>query len=73
LLSARRQMTISICRFSSPRAGGRPTAAAKPWLPRHWIVTQRAETARRPVRRSRHRACKGVSGHHPSCFIPTQG
>ncbi len=30
LLSARRQRTISICRFSSPRAGGRPTAAAKP-------------------------------------------
>ncbi len=30
LSSARRQRTISICRFSSPRAGGRPTAAAKP-------------------------------------------
>ena len=26
-----------------------------------------------PVRRSRHRACTGGSGDHPSCFIPTQG
>ena len=33
LLSARRQRTISICRFSSPRAGGRPTAAAKRGCP----------------------------------------
>ncbi len=45
--SARRQMTISICRFSSPRADGRPIAAVKPGCPA-WIVTQRAETAPRP-------------------------
>ncbi len=52
LLSARRQRTISICRFSSPRAGGRPTAqlsrlpaAGRPLRLPVWSVTERAETA----------------------------
>ncbi|STV32450.1 transthyretin [Klebsiella pneumoniae] len=81
LLSARRQRTISICRFSSPRAGGRPTAAAKRGCPlpggaalaRPGSLRSGQRQPVGPVRRSRHRACTGGSGDHPSCFIPTQG
>ncbi len=67
--------------FLIARAGGRPTAAAKPAarcraalrLPGLERYGAGIDSPVGPVRRSRHRACTDGSGDHPSCFIPTQG